>query len=79
MSASIKWKVVKNDGKYLNVGAPSSFIDAMKSAFGNFPCRIGPSEVATLRGMAAASRDSAYERLIEAIEEDTTIEVWAEY
>ncbi len=82
MSANIKYTPIKNNGKDLGVWAPSAFIEAMTKAFGRFPCEVGPSDLATLRGMDAASagngNNTAYQRLIEAIGEDTTIKVWAE-
>ena len=84
MSASIRYeRVSMSRGKCLSLMAPQAFIGMLEEAFGRFPLEIGPGDLSTLRGMAAALRGKddgkAIERLIEVIGDDETVMVWAEY
>jgi hypothetical protein len=83
MSANIKWKVVKPEGKSLNVSAPSSFLVAMERAFGTLPIILNANNIQILQGMAAVHGDgnNPFVKLIEILETigDSSIEIWAEY
>lgn len=87
MSANILYRQVKPiEGKDLPVWAPSYFIETLERAFGNFPCVLDKTDIATLKGMAATCRDGAaekygnpYDGLIKAIEKLGAVEVYAQY
>jgi hypothetical protein len=82
MSATIFYRPVRpRDSHNLEVLLPSSFIDAMETAFGSQPWRLDGEDIPILRGMAAfchGSPDNPFERLIKAIEKLDAIEVWPE-
>lgn len=84
MSANIRYRVVnpEPDGKCLPTWAPSSFINTLERAFGTFPVTLGPRDIRTLVGMVAASggrEQESYQALIDAIGDDNSVAVWAEY
>lgn len=83
MSATILTRAT-GKGKPLGVGAPSSFIETMERAFGNFPVVLNYSHLERLHGMASVksllvNEGEVFERLIEEIEREGEIEVFAQY
>ena len=83
MSANIHWKPFTPDSSktLAQAGAPSHFIEAMKKAFGNFPCTVGQNEIEKLKGMAATDRDdnNPFQEIIDLLEHHEAIYLWAEY
>lgn len=87
MSASIHWRPLETENARIDVWAPSSFLSSMKRAFGyEAPWRLGESDIAVLRGMAAThdngEKNNPYLEMIRKIENDgepRRIEVWPEY
>ena len=81
MSASIYYQPVK--GICLQMGAKSSFMEAMRRAFGPEPWSLGERDYHTLVGMATGLSDedhrAAADSLANAINEFSEIRVWAEY
>lgn len=83
MGASIMYRPVdpKAD-RTLDVGAPSSFIEAMERVFGPHPWRLDHASVDTINGMAAVygeARDNPYHQIVDKICELGAIEVWPEW
>lgn len=82
MSANLYWHPVKR-GRDLPCSAPSVTIEALGYAFGGgTQWRLGKGDIATLRGMVAASPKGSrgtFEEIIEAIEKHGDIDVWAQY
>lgn len=80
MSANIYWRTIKK-GKDIEVGAPSSFIEAFRDAFGNMPLILRDSDLEKLRGFYAGYPNDKHsiEALIGAVENHGEIEVYAEY
>lgn len=76
MGASIYWRPT-NRGRNLSVGAWSSFLDALRKAFGELPVKLSEKDLPTLRGMAAV--DGEFGRLVALIEENGEIEIYAEW
>ncbi|HEV3272485.1 MAG TPA: hypothetical protein VGZ93_09930 [Candidatus Methylacidiphilales bacterium] len=82
MSATIYWRPVAKRMSYIDTDAPSSFIEALREAFGrDLPAKFAGEDIPVLKGMAAADRGQrkAYEGMIKAIEEFGIVELWAEY
>lgn len=84
MSATIHYrKTAKADPYLKQVGAPSSFIESLKRAFGGFPVELTESSIPILRGMQAVAgfppNDDAYGEVIELIEKFGSIELYASY
>lgn len=82
MSANIYWRRVAKSNKSFDIGAPSSFLQAMGRAFGDsFPMRLGREHLPTLHGLECASEGmyETYHQIIEAIETNDEIEIWPEY
>ena len=89
MSAHIRWRVVSpTKGHSLDVGAGSSFMEALRTVFGQGePIALDESSIPYLKGMSASwdrggdqfARQHPCADLIEAIEAHDSIEVWAEY
>lgn len=69
MSASFFWRPTEPQGKRLSVDLPSRFWEAMEEAFGSFPITLHRAQAPVLRGMAAASRESAFAFLAGLLEE----------
>lgn len=87
MSANIKYEIVSN-GRDLDIGAPSSFIEAMSNAFGNFPVILTVIDLEKLLGMEAAygansNPGKAIRKLIRTINDEDgdhhDVKVWADY
>lgn len=82
MSATIHYrKAGKEDPHLRQVWAPSSFIESMRRAFGTFPCVLTSEDVAKLAGMSAMleGEHDPYGELIELIENQGSIEIYATY
>lgn len=62
----------------LGVGAPSAFIEAMTSTFGNPPWTLDGTSVERLSTMAVMSPDACYGALVAAIESMGPVMVWVE-
>jgi hypothetical protein len=82
MSANIYWQAVK--GRDLDVSAPSSFLEAMRKAFGDGQkWELSGRHLEKLSGMAAifsgSDNDNPYLTIIDAISEHGLILVWAEW
>ena len=82
MSASIYYQPVK--GKLLPIGAPSSWMGAMRRAFGcDPPWTITDHDYHVLHGLAAGlsstDQQNACNELAEAAMQHGEIRVWAEY
>lgn len=82
MSMTIFWKP-KSGGSHLNVGSSSKFIEIMEKAFGyKGPWVLDNGDLEKLEGIDAAFDttgldESPWQTLIDAINEDDAIEVWA--
>lgn len=84
MSASIYWRPVAKSRKSVSTYTPSSFIESIRKAFGEFPVKLDTDSLPVLQGMAAVEQmpgngENPYEQLVEAINQIGSIEVWAEY
>jgi hypothetical protein len=80
MSANIYYRPLKKTDASISVGSPSSFIEAMNNAFGESRVwNLNTTDIATLRGMRAASKDPIYGELIDLIEKLDGIEVYYNY
>jgi hypothetical protein len=83
MTANIYWEKIDPKPKDLGVGAPSSFIDSLKKAGLGFPCELDHKAVPVLAGMAAMwehkNSTNPYAELVEIINKNGRIKVWAEY
>lgn len=84
MSANIYWRPTSSNGKCLDVGAPSSFMESLSRAFHyDLPMTLNTeSEAVKLEGMAAASQGEfakAYQQLADAIRYEGSIEVHARW
>lgn len=78
MGATIYWEPIK--GTVLDVAWRSTFIDAMRKAFGDSPWLLTAEQVAILEGMAAMTNDAKPLRdLIDAIHQHGRIRVWPEW
>ena len=82
MSASLYYQTVT--GTRLGVGAPSSFMDAMKRVFGHGqPWVFTESDCFTLRGLAAGLESTdqvaAVNELLRELEKGQEVRLWAEY
>lgn len=82
MSATLYYQAVA--GTRLNIGAPSSFMDAMTRAFGaSQPWALTFGDYNTLRGLAAGLESTdqavAIAELQEEVGKGHEIRVWAEY
>ena len=78
------WRPVEGAKRVPHVGAPSSFKQAMETAFGTMPIRLSDAHIDKLTAMAAVAgggnEDNPYSALIDILERvDGPIEVWAEY
>jgi hypothetical protein len=80
MSANIYWKPASPKGGHIiRVDAPSTFMEAMKRAFGSFPCTLEQNDVGKLEGMAAMLRSdihNPYIELINLLDIHKTIDLW---
>lgn len=82
MSANIYWEPLKTTrDRDLDVAAPSSFISAMRKAFGDGnEWTFDESSVSTLEGMAAAyGYPNPYYELLSLLAKHDRIRIWAEY
>ena len=85
MSANIYYRVLPCKNRDIDVSAPSSFIEAMRRAFGEHPWILDSDSLGTLRGLAAGygAGKNPYDDVISKIErvdgEFNTIEVWPEW
>lgn len=61
--------------------APSHFIEILERAFGELPLKIRSEAIPTIRGIIAAcpGQSEAFEELIEVLENNDEIELYAKY
>jgi hypothetical protein len=84
MSATIYWRPIAKRSGYIDTHAPSAFMRAIREAFGReMPARFRGEDIPVLKGMVAVELDkhqrSAYQQMIDEIEKNGAIELWAEY
>lgn len=85
VGASIYYQPVK--GKHLSIGAPSSFLEALREALdmrgGHGELRLTGGDYHRLRGLRAGltstDQKEAIDELCEAIEKHDEVRLWAEY
>jgi hypothetical protein len=82
MSATILYKPV-GVGTSLDVGAPSSFIEKVKTVFGDFPYTFDKRDIVKLEVLSdlydIPDNCTPYRELIEQIEKSGVVEVFAMY
>lgn len=79
MSASIYWiKVIPNEGTSIDTMAPSHFMECFERAFGNWPILLRLDSLPVLYGMKAC-KVQGVEEVIEALEKNSVIKLWAEF
>ena len=74
MGSRIVWRVL-DEGVELDIGARSSFIEAMTKAFGQSPWYVGRSKRERIQGMADAGLDGAEQLLAVMLVDGSEIEV----
>jgi hypothetical protein len=81
MSATIYWEPVDPNPKHLHVMAPSWFMGCLERAGMELPHTFDSSDIKVLRGLAAAMDDdrNPFKELIQAIEENGSVNVWYQY
>jgi hypothetical protein len=87
MSASILWEPINENPKRLGCWTPSAFQEVMERAGLRLPVTLEPKDIPKLAGMAATmiplgQNDAApnpFQQLIDAIESNGAISVWAQY
>jgi hypothetical protein len=81
MSANIYWEAVDPNPKSLHVMAPSWFMGCLERAGMDLPHTFDSNDISVLRGLAASMNEdkNPFNQLIEAIEENGSVNVWYEY
>lgn len=81
MSASIHYRPTGKEGPYLEISAPSHFIEIVERAFGDFPIEVGKANLEKIEGIIAADPLHAedFENLVEAIRKHGSIQLYTIY
>lgn len=83
MSANIYWRQIKDSKTDIGMWSPSAFIETFEEAFGQMPRVLSDVDLPVLYGIKAAfggaENKAAIQNLIDALEKNKHVEVFAEY
>lgn len=80
MSASIYYSPIPHPKYRISTSTPSYFQEVIKDVFGKFPITLNKYDILKLEAIRDLnSEDDEWQQLIEAVQNNQSIEVYAEY